>query len=55
MLLFPIIMASMSKILELEEWVEASWGLQDRFGIEKALGYVSGEKFCNSNVSLTLV
>lgn len=32
---------------QLEEWVEAAQGIQDRFGIEKALGYVIGEKFYN--------
>ena len=41
----------MSKIFvnpnQLEEWVEAAQGIRDRFGIEKALGYVIGEKFYN--------
>jgi hypothetical protein len=32
---------------QLEEWVEAARGIQDRFGSEKALGYVIGEKFYN--------
>ncbi len=32
---------------QLEEWVEASLGIQERYGIEKALGYVIGEKFYN--------
>jgi len=32
---------------QLEEWVEAAGAIQDRFGIEKALGYVIGEKFYN--------
>jgi len=39
----------MSKIFtnpnQLEEWVNAAEGIHDRFGIEKALGYVIGEKF----------
>jgi hypothetical protein len=30
---------------QIEEWVEAAEGIQDQFGIEKALGYVIGEKF----------
>jgi hypothetical protein len=41
----------MSKIFtnpkQLEAWVEASQGIQERFGIDKALGYVIGEKFHN--------
>ncbi len=41
----------MSKIFvnptQLEEWVEAARGIRDRFGTEKALGYVIGEKFYN--------
>lgn len=41
----------MSKIFtndnQLEEWVETAEGIQDRFGIERALGYVIGEKFHN--------
>jgi len=32
---------------QIEEWVEAAEGIQHQFGIEKALGYVIGEKFCN--------
>jgi hypothetical protein len=32
---------------QLQEWVEAAEGIEDRFGIEKALGYVIGEKFYN--------
>ena len=32
---------------QLEEWVEAAEGIQNQFGIEKALGYVIGEKFYN--------
>ena len=49
--LFLIIIASMSKIFtnpnQLEKWVEAAEGIQDRYGIEKALGYLIGEKFYN--------
>jgi hypothetical protein len=30
---------------QLEEWVEAAQRIEARFGIEKALGYVIGEKF----------
>lgn len=30
---------------QIEEWVEAAEGIQHQFGIEKALGYVIGEKF----------
>jgi hypothetical protein len=30
---------------QLEEWVEAAKGIQDRFGAGKALGYLIGEKF----------
>jgi hypothetical protein len=30
---------------QLEEWVEAAEGIQDCHGIEKALGYLIGEKF----------
>ena len=41
----------MSKIFtnpnQLEEWVEAAEGIQDRYGIEKALGYLIGENFYN--------
>jgi hypothetical protein len=32
---------------QLEEWVDASLGIQERFGIAKALGYLIGEKFYN--------
>ena len=32
---------------QLEEWIEASVGIAERFGIEKALGYLIGEKFYN--------
>ena len=32
---------------QLEEWVVASLGIANRFGIEKALGYLIGEKFYN--------
>ncbi|MGO9378031.1 MAG: hypothetical protein ACLP29_05700 [Dissulfurispiraceae bacterium] len=32
---------------QLQEWVEAAEGIEERFGIEKALGYVIGEKFYN--------
>src|SRR5208282_2578446 len=45
------ILSSMGKIFindnQIEEWVEAAEGIQDQFGIEKALGYVIGEKFYN--------
>jgi hypothetical protein len=41
----------MSKIFtnlnQLEEWVETAEGIQDRYSIEKAMGYVIGEKFYN--------
>lgn len=41
----------MSKIFrnpnQIEEWVEAAEGIQERYGIEKALGYLIGEKFYN--------
>lgn len=41
----------MSKIFtnpnQIEEWVDAALGIQERFGIDKALGYVIGEKFYN--------
>ncbi len=41
----------MSKIFtnpnQLEKWVEAAEGTNDHFGIDKALGYVIGEKFYN--------
>jgi len=32
---------------QLQEWVEAAEGIKDRFGIDKALGYLIGEKFYN--------
>jgi hypothetical protein len=32
---------------QLEDWVDAALGIQERYGIEKALGYVIGEKFYN--------
>jgi hypothetical protein len=32
---------------QLEEWVEAAEGIQERYGIEKALGYLIGEKVYN--------
>ena len=32
---------------QLKEWVEAAEGIERRFGIEKALGYLIGEKFYN--------
>jgi hypothetical protein len=39
----------MSKIFtnpnQLEEWVDAAEGIQDRYGIAKALGYLIGKKF----------
>jgi hypothetical protein len=41
----------MSKIFtnpkQLEEWVEFTEGIQNRHGIDRALGYVIGEKFYN--------
>jgi hypothetical protein len=41
----------MSKIFsnpnQFEAWVEASQGIGERFGIDKALGYVIGDKFYN--------
>jgi hypothetical protein len=41
----------MSKIFtnpkQLEEWVATAVGIQERYGIEKALGYIIGEKFYN--------
>lgn len=30
---------------QLEKWLEAAEGIEERFGIEKALGYLIGEKF----------
>jgi hypothetical protein len=39
----------MSKIFinenQLKEWVDSAKGIQERFGIDKALGYLIGEKF----------
>jgi hypothetical protein len=32
---------------QLTEWVQAAEGIKERFGTEKALGYVIGEKFYN--------
>jgi len=32
---------------QLEEWVEVAEGIQDRYGVEKALGYLIGENFYN--------
>jgi hypothetical protein len=32
---------------QLEEWVDAALGIEDRFGIERALDYVIGDKFYN--------
>ncbi len=32
---------------QLEKWVEAAEGIEQRYGIEKALGYLIGEKFYN--------
>ena len=37
---------------QLKEWVEAAEGIERRFGIEKALGYLIGEKFYNLVSSL---
>ena len=41
----------MSKIFlnpnQLEEFLDAALGIQERYGIEKALGYLIGEKFYN--------
>jgi hypothetical protein len=37
---------------QLTEWVEAAAGIEDRFGIDKALGYVIGEKFYNVVASM---
>ena len=37
---------------QLKEWVEAAEGIERRFGIEKALGYVIGEKFYNLVASI---
>jgi hypothetical protein len=50
-LTFLYIISLMSKIFlnpkQLEEWVDAAEGIQERYAIEKALGYVIGEKFYN--------
>jgi hypothetical protein len=32
---------------QLEEWVDAALGMQEQYGIEKALGYLIGEKVYN--------
>ena len=32
---------------QLQEWVSAAESIKERFGIEKALGYLLGEKFYN--------
>jgi hypothetical protein len=32
---------------QLKEWVDAAKGIKERFGIDKALGYLIGEKFYN--------
>jgi hypothetical protein len=32
---------------QIQEWVEAAEGVEEHFGIEKALGYLIGEKFYN--------
>lgn len=32
---------------QLQEWVEAAEGIGERFGLDKALGYLIGEKFYN--------
>ena len=32
---------------QLEQWIEAAEGIEERFGIDKALGYIIGEKFYN--------
>jgi hypothetical protein len=37
---------------QLKEWVEAAEGIERRFGTEKALGYVIGEKFYNLAASI---
>jgi hypothetical protein len=47
--LFLLIIVPMSKIFtnpnQIEEWVEAAKRIHARFGIDKALGYLIGEKF----------
>ena len=37
---------------QLQEWVDAAEGIEGRFGIEKALGYLIEEKFYNINSSM---
>jgi hypothetical protein len=32
---------------QLQQWTEAAEGIKEEFGIEKALGYLIGEKFYN--------
>jgi hypothetical protein len=32
---------------QLHQWIEAAEGIEERFGLEKALGYLIGEKFYN--------
>lgn len=32
---------------QLDEWIEAALGIKERFGVEKALGYLIGEKYYN--------
>jgi hypothetical protein len=32
---------------QLQQWIEAAESIQERFGLEKALGYLIGEKFYN--------
>jgi len=32
---------------QLQQWIEAAEGIKEEFGIEKALGYLIGEKFYN--------
>ncbi len=36
-----------TKETQLEDWTEAAFSINERFGIEKALGYLIGEKFYN--------
>jgi hypothetical protein len=51
MVLFLLIIVPMSKIFfnpnQIEEFVDAALGIQERYGIKKALGYLIGEKFYN--------
>jgi hypothetical protein len=46
-----LIYFGMSKVFsnpkQLEEWVATAVGIQERYGPEKALGYIIGEKFYN--------